>query len=52
MTQRGAIPIELPHDDIDYDYYVERQLAPIADSILALFGQNFESFRGPQLSLF
>lgn len=52
MTSRGAIPIELPHDDIDYDYYIERQLAPIADSILALFGQNFESLRGPQLSLF
>ncbi|MFA6238312.1 MAG: DNA polymerase II [Bacteriovorax sp.] len=52
MTKRGAIPIELPHDDIDYDYYIDRQLAPIADSILALFGLNFESFRGPQLSLF
>lgn len=52
MTLRGAIPIELPHDDIDFDYYIDRQLAPIADSILGLFGQNFESFRGPQLSLF
>lgn len=52
MTLRGAIPIELPHDDIDYEYYIDRQLAPIADSILSLFGQSFESFRGPQLSLF
>lgn len=52
MTLRGAIPIELPHEDIDYDYYIERQLAPIADSILSLFGQNFESYRGAQLSLF
>lgn len=52
MTMRGAIPIELPHDDIDFDYYIDRQLAPIADSILSLFGQSFESFRGPQLSLF
>lgn len=52
MTLRGAIPIELPHDDIDFDYYIERQLAPVADSILALFGQSFDSFRGPQLSLF
>lgn len=52
MTTRGAIPIELPHDDIDYDYYLERQLAPIADSILGLFGKSFEEMRGPQLSLF
>ncbi len=52
MTLRGAVPIELPHDDIDFDYYIDRQLAPIADSILSLFGQSFESFRGPQLSLF
>lgn len=52
MTKRGAIPIELAHEDIDYDYYIERQLAPIAESILALFGKSFEEMRGPQLSLF
>ena len=52
ITLRGPIPIELPHDDIDYDYYIERQLAPVANSILALFGKNFESFQGAQLSLF
>jgi DNA polymerase-2 len=52
MTLRGAMPIELPHDDIDYDYYLDRQLAPIADSILGLFGKSFEEMRGVQLSLF
>lgn len=52
MTVRGAVPIELRHDDIDYDYYIERQLAPIADSILSLFGKSFSQLRGPQLSLF
>lgn len=52
MTLRGAIPIELPHGDVDYDYYLDRQLAPIADSILGLFGKTFEEMRGPQLSLF
>ncbi|MBY0414451.1 MAG: DNA polymerase II [Bdellovibrionales bacterium] len=52
MTLRGAMPIELPHEDIDYDYYLDRQIAPIADSILALFGKSFEEMRGPQLSLF
>lgn len=52
MTLRGAMPIELPHTDIDYDYYLDRQLAPIADSILGLFGKSLEEMRGPQLSLF
>jgi DNA polymerase-2 len=52
MTIRGAIPIELPHSDIDYDYYLDRQIAPIANSILSLFGKSFEEMRGPQLSLF
>lgn len=52
MTMRGAVPVELPHDDIDYDYYIERQIAPIADSILSLFGKSFEGMRSPQLSLF
>lgn len=52
MTLRGAVPVELPHEDIDYDYYIERQLAPIADSILSLFGKSFEGMRSPQLTLF
>lgn len=52
MTLRGPVPIELPHDDIDYDYYIERQIAPIADSVLSLFGKSFDGMRSPQLSLF
>ena len=52
MTLRGPIPVELPHEDIDYEYYIDRQIAPIADSILSLFDQSFEKFRGHQLSLF
>ena len=52
MTKRGPIPVELPHDDIDYDYYVERQIAPIAESILQLLGKSFAELHGGQLSLF
>jgi DNA polymerase-2 len=52
MTFRGAIPIECPHDDIDYEYYIERQLAPVAESILSLYGKTFKEIRGGQLSLF
>ena len=53
ITQRGPIPIELKHNDFDYDHYIEKQLKPIADSVLALLGKNFDGIVGAdQLSFF
>lgn len=53
ITQRGPIPIELKHNDFDYDHYVEKQLKPIADSVLSLLGKNFDDIAGSdQLSFF
>ena len=53
ITQRGPIPIELKHNDIDYDHYVERQLKPVADSVISLLGKNFDDTIGnDQLSFF
>ncbi len=53
ITQRGPIPIELKHNDFDYDHYIEKQLKPIADSVLSLLGKNFDSIAGSdQLSFF
>jgi DNA polymerase-2 len=52
MTLRGPIPVELPHDDIDYEYYIDRQIAPIAESILQLLGESFADIHAGQLSLF
>ncbi len=53
ITQRGPIPIELKHNDYDYDHYVEKQLTPIADSVLFLFGKSFDDIVGSdQLSFF
>ncbi len=43
ITKRGPIPIELKHDDIDYQHYIEKQLKPIADSVLVLLGKSFDS---------
>jgi DNA polymerase-2 len=43
ITQRGPIPIELKHNDFDYDHYIEKQLKPIADSVLSLLGKNFDA---------
>lgn len=53
ITQRGPIPIELKHNDFDYEHYIEKQLKPIADSVLSLLGKNFDSIAdNDQLSFF
>ena len=53
ITRDGPIPIELPPKPIDYSHYVEKQLKPIADSLLGLIGQSFSRLIYPaQLDLF
>lgn len=53
ITKRGPIPVELKHTDIDYDHYIEKQLKPIADSVLSLLGESFDSIvQSDQLSFF
>lgn len=53
MTKRGAIPIQLPHDDVDYEYYLEKQIKPLADGVLIFQGKSFDGLiQGEQLSLF
>ena len=56
ITKKGPIPIELNHVniDIDYEHYIEKQLKPIADSVLVLLGKSFDSIvdSSNQLSFF
>jgi DNA polymerase-2 len=52
MTRRGPMPIELKPTDFDYNYYLEKQLSPVANSILHLLGEDFDKLRNVQLSLF
>ncbi|MGB5289364.1 MAG: DNA polymerase II, partial [Ignavibacteriaceae bacterium] len=53
ITKRGPVPIELKHTDIDYDHYIEKQVKPIADSVLILLGESFDSIvQSDQLSFF
>jgi DNA polymerase-2 len=53
ITKRGPIPVELKHTDIDYDHYIEKQIKPIADSVLTLLGESFDSIvQSDQLSFF
>jgi len=53
MTLRGPIPIELPHDDLDYNHYIQKQLRPIADAALLSLDQSFTQIMGGrQMMLF
>lgn len=52
ITVRGPEPVELPHAALDYDHYLERQLAPAADAILPFLGEDFAGIAGNQLRLF
>ncbi len=42
ITDQGPEPVGYIKSRIDYDHYMEKQLKPIADSILLFFDQNFE----------
>ena len=52
MTTQGPEAVELRHSPIDYQHYIEKQLLPVADSILPFIGLTFEGLTRPQLSLF
>jgi len=42
LTEKGPEPIQKLKSKIDYEHYTEKQLKPIADSILVFFNQNFD----------
>jgi DNA polymerase-2 len=52
MTTRGPEPAAARVSPLDYQHYLERQLAPAADSLLQHFGINFLALVDAQLQLF
>ncbi|RPI74119.1 MAG: DNA polymerase II [Ignavibacteriales bacterium] len=53
ITKRGPVPVELNPKDIDYNHYIDKQLKPIADSILSLLDQSFDTIvQSGQLNFF
>ena len=52
MTVNGAEPVRYQSSRIDYQFYIDRQLAPIADSILGFEQSSLASLVDNQLSLF
>jgi DNA polymerase-2 len=52
MTTRGPEPVGSRTSPLDYQHYLERQLAPAADSLLSCFGISFLELVDAQLQLF
>ena len=52
MTTRGPEPAAARSASLDYRHYVDRQLAPAADSLLHHLGTSLAELVDPQLSLF
>ncbi|TNF05581.1 MAG: DNA polymerase II, partial [Deltaproteobacteria bacterium] len=53
ITTRGPWPAEQNPTDIDYVHYLEKQVKPIADSVLSTMDRSFDNIViGDQLSLF
>ena len=51
MTTEGPVPIELNPKNPDYPHYIDKQLRPVADSILEVLGTSFEEIVSPQMKL-
>ncbi len=52
ITTRGPQPLGLVTAHLDYQHYLERQLAPAADVVLPVLGDTFMRHGSRQLSLF
>ena len=52
MTTSGAEPAAKPLAPLDYQYYVDRQLEPVADGILGFVGASFRGLVDKQIGLF
>jgi len=52
ITLNGPEPIENICSAPDYQHYVDKQLAPVADSILHFLGTSFEKITARQLDVF
>jgi DNA polymerase II len=52
MTVQGPQPIEYLNAAIDYQFYIDRQIEPVADAILPFVGLTFKQIVDAQMGLF
>jgi DNA polymerase II len=51
-TTNGVEPIQLQKSKLDYDHYIEKQIKPLAQSILLFYDIKFEELLSGQKNLF
>ncbi len=51
ITVNGPEPEQYHYSPIDYQHYIDKQLKPIADSILGFLGESFDDIVQPQIRL-
>jgi DNA polymerase-2 len=52
ITVNGPEPISAPTSAIDYQHYLDRQLAQVEDGILHFLGDSFARLTATRLELF
>ncbi len=52
MTINGPETLECQSSKLDYEHYIDKQLTPIADSILSIVGDSMERILNKQFELF
>ncbi|MET0081908.1 MAG: DNA polymerase II [Sedimenticola sp.] len=52
ITLNGPEPLAMQSTSIDYQHYIDRQLAPVADGILHFLAERFEEITEDQMTLF
>jgi DNA polymerase-2 len=52
MTVNGPEPLRYARSPLDYDFYIDRQLAPIADAVLTFQQTSLAQLIDQQLGLF
>ena len=46
MTSRGPVPIQLDPQDIDFQHYIDKQIRPLAESVLWYFDTSWDDLEG------
>jgi DNA polymerase-2 len=52
ITVNGAEPLAAQYSQLDYQHYIDRQLAPVADGILHFLDTSLADITDQQLGLF
>ena len=50
-TTSGPEPLVYPNSPLDYEIYLERQIAPIVDGIVTFLGDSFSEITSGQMNL-